>query len=154
MNLTEIAIVLENAQDSEQIKGCREYLDRFGLRYEVTIVEHLSNPDELVDFVKKGTDRGIKLFIAASSATSGLAAAIASRTYLPVIAVPLAGSGTQGLENLYAMSQLPAGTPVATMGIGERGAKNAAILSAQILSFSDHHLRDRLLFFKQNGCHF
>lgn len=154
MNLTEIAIMLENGQEAEQIKGCKEYLDRFGLRYETVTIEHLSNPEELVEFVKKGTDRGIRVFIAAYSTTSGLASAIASRTYLPVIGIPLSSGSTHGLDTLYAMAQLPEGTPVATMGIGPNGAKNAAILAAQILSFSDHHLRDRLLFFKQNGCRF
>lgn len=154
MNLTEIAIVLENAQDSEFIKGCKEYLDRFGLRYETAIIEHLASPDELTEFVNKGTERGIKIFIAVSGSASGLASAIASRTYLPVIGVPLPSATVQGMDALYSMIQLPEGTPVATMGLGPRGAKNAAILAAQILSFSDHHLRDRLLFFKQNACRF
>jgi phosphoribosylaminoimidazole carboxylase PurE protein len=154
MNLTEIAIVLEDSQDMDQVKGCKEYLDRFGLRYEAIVIEYLANPDELAEFVKKGTDRGIKIFIAASGTTSGLASAIASRTYLPVIAVPLTTSPAQGLDILYSVANLPAGTPVAVTGIGSRGAKNAAILAAQILSFSDHHLRDRLLFFKQNSCRF
>lgn len=154
MNLTEIAIVLENTQDAEFIKGCKEYLDRFGLRYESVVIEHLANPDELVEFVNKGTDRGIKMFIAVSGTASGLASAIASRTYLPVIGVPLYSATAQGMDALYSMIQLPEGIPIATMGMGPHGAKNAAILAAQILSFSDHHLRDRLLFFKQNGCRF
>ncbi|KAB2878144.1 AIR carboxylase family protein [bacterium] len=154
MNLTEIAIVLENSQDTESVRGCKEYLDRFGLRYETAVIEHLANPDDLADFVKKGTDRGIKIFIAVAGSASGLASAIAARTYLPVIGVPLETTAAKGLDALYSMIYLPEGTPVAAMGIGPNGARNAAILAAQILSFSDHHLRDRLLFFKQNGCRF
>lgn len=154
MNITEIVIVMENAQDAEHIKGCREYLDRFGLRNEITTIEYLTNPDELRDFVRKATDRGVKIFIAVSGSASGLASAIASHTHVPVIGVPLLSSGTQGLDALYSITQLPEGVPVAAMGFGVRGAKNAAILAAQILSFTDNHLKERLLLFKQNGCRF
>lgn len=154
MNITELAIVLDNQNDLEQIKSCKEYLERFGLRYEVTSISALCDPISLQEFVKKATTAGIKLFITAAEMSSGLAAAVASHTYLPVINIPLPAPALQNMDALFALSQTPEGVPVATMGFGNAGAKNAAVLAAQILSMSDVHLRERLRFFKQNACRF
>jgi phosphoribosylaminoimidazole carboxylase PurE protein len=154
MNVTEITIILDNQNDLEQIKSCKDYLDRFGLRYEVTAKSALCDPMGLQELVKKVTVSGIKLFITAGELSSGLATAVASHTHLPVINIPLQTSQSQNGHALYALSQTPEGIPVATMGFGNAGARNAAILAAQILSMSDVHLRERLRFFKQNACRF
>ena len=153
MNITEIAIILDNINDLEQIKSCKEYLERFGLRYEVTTISALCDPQGLQEFVQKETLNGIKLFITAADFPAGLAAAVASHTFLPVIHIPLI-TPNQNPHALFALAQTPEGIPIATMGLGSAGAKNAAILAAQILSMSDVHLKERLRFFKQNSCRF
>jgi phosphoribosylaminoimidazole carboxylase PurE protein len=154
MNITEIAIVLDNQNDLEQIKSCKDYLERFGLRYEVTSISALCDPNSLHEFVKKATLNGIKLFITAAEINSGLATAVASHTFVPVINIALPSPPLHNLDALFALSQTPEGLPVATMGFGNAGAKNAAVLAAQILSMSDVHLRERVRFFKQNACRF
>ena len=154
MNVTEITIILDNQNDLEQIKSCKDYLDRFGLRYEVTAKSALCDPMGLQELVKKVTVSGIKLFITAGELSSGLATAVASHTHLPVINIPLQTPPSQNGHALYALSQTPEGIPVATMGFGNAGARNAAILAAQILSMPDVHFRERLRLFKQNACRF
>jgi phosphoribosylaminoimidazole carboxylase PurE protein len=73
-----------------------------------------------------------------------LAGAVAARTVLPVIGVPLDASPLQGLDALLATAQMPPGVPVATMAIGRAGARNAAVLAAQILALGDPDLAGRL----------
>jgi phosphoribosylaminoimidazole carboxylase PurE protein len=154
MNVTEITIILDNQNDLEQVKSCKDYLERFGLRYEVTAKSALCDPLGLQELVKKVTTSGIKLFITAAEPSSGLATAVASHTHLPVINIPLPNPALQNANALFALSQTPEGIPVATMGFGNAGGRNAAILAAQILSMSDVHLRERLRNFKQNACRF
>lgn len=154
MNLTEIAIVLDRQEDIPHLQGCRDYLDHFGLRYEIHVGSALRDPVGLTEYLGKSGERGIKLFIAAAGMAGHLAAFVASRTSQPVIGVPLPTSHLNGVDALYAMAQMQEGVPVATMAVGEAGAKNAAILAAQILSLSDNRLKERVRYFKQNGCSF
>ncbi len=154
MNLTEIAIIADSQEDLAHIEGCKQFLDHFGLRYEVHVFSALRDPESLVEFLDKSPERGIRVFIAAAGMAGHLAGFIAARTSLPVIGVPLATSHLSGVDALYSMSQMPEGVPVATMAIGAPGARNAAVLAAQILALSDNRLRDRVRYFKQNGCRF
>ena len=82
--------------------------------------------------------------IAAAGMSAALPGAIAAQTTLPVIGVPMASGALQGVDALLAMSQMPSGVPVATMAIGASGAKNAAVLAAQILALSDARLAEKL----------
>ncbi|MCB0833158.1 MAG: AIR carboxylase family protein [Bacteroidetes bacterium] len=154
MHLTEILILLENPELTEAAQPCRDLLDRFGLRYENRNNLSIREPDALRELAQKSEENGIKLFIVFSSSASALVTMISAYTILPVIGVPVSGSPLGGLDALYSMTQVPGGVPVATLGMGTDGAKNAAVLTAQILSLSDERLRDRLRFYKQNGCSF
>lgn len=154
MNLTEISIITHSTQESENIKGCKEFLDRFGLHCEVKVFTPLLNPQELQEYAQKAPERGIKIFIATSSLQSKLPALIAAYTYLPVIAIPISKDGISDREATIASLEMPEGAPVAVVSSYPIGGKNAAILAAQILAFSDNHLMDRLKLFKQNGCRF
>lgn len=154
MNLTEIAIIIHSTQESEYIKGCKETLDRFGLHCEVKVFTPLLDPPELQEFMQKAPERGIKIFIATSSLQSKLAAMIAAYTHLPVIAIPIGKEGFADREATIASVEMPEGVPVAVVSSYPTGGKNAAILAAQFLAFSDNHLMDRLKLFKQNGCRF
>jgi 5-(carboxyamino)imidazole ribonucleotide mutase len=92
--------------------------------------------------------RNIKVIIAAAGMAAHLAGIVASLTTLPVIGIPLPGSYFRGIDSFLATLQMPAGTPVATVAVGSHGARNAAILAAQILSLSDNKLKKRLKRFK------
>jgi len=153
MNLTEVIIVIDRQEDIEFVRPCREYLDHFGIRHEVQVLS-LRDSDGLSEFVSKCPERGIKLFIAAAGNGAQSASLIAAKTLLPVIAIPLANSPLLGNDALYMMTQTPEGLPLAAVSIGAPGARNAAILAAQILALSDNRLKERLRFFKQNGCRF
>lgn len=154
MHLTEVAIIIDHANDMEHIRPCKEYLDHFGIRYDVQVLSAMRDPDALDEYVDKGPERGIKLFIVAAGMGAQSAGVIASKTYVPVIGVPLSTTDVNGVDALYAMVQMTEGVPVATVSIGIHGLKNAAVLAAEILSLSDARLKERLRFFKQNGCKF
>ncbi len=123
-------------------------LDEFGVRYEMTISSAHRSPKRTADYAKDAEKKGIKVIIAGAGGAAHLAGVIASHTMLPVIAVPL-DSPLKGLDSFYSTLQMPSGVPVATMGIGKTGAKNAAILAIQILSLSDEKLCKRLKEYKR-----
>lgn len=84
------------------------------------------------------------MFIAAAGMAAALPGAIAAHTWRPVIGIPVASAPLQGVDSLLSMVQMPPGVPVATVAIGSAGARNAAILAAQMLALNDLELRDRL----------
>jgi phosphoribosylaminoimidazole carboxylase PurE protein len=96
------------------------------------------------EIVRGGPARGIHVFIAAAGMANHLAGAVAAHTTRPVIGVPLGGSSLGGVDALLSTVQMPAGVPVATVAIGSAGAKNAAVLAAQILALSDPALELKL----------
>jgi 5-(carboxyamino)imidazole ribonucleotide mutase len=103
------------------------------------------NPEATRAYAREAQQRGLKVLIAAAGMAAHLAGACASESLLPVIGVPLAGGTLGGLDALLATVQMPKGVPVATVAIGSSGARNAAILAAQIIALHDPQLRDRLL---------
>ena len=94
------------------------------------------------------------MIIAAAGMAAHLPGVAASLTHLPVIGVPLEGSALNGVDALYSIVQMPAGIPVATVAIGSAGAKNAAVLAAEILALGDPELTERLLAFRKGGARF
>jgi phosphoribosylaminoimidazole carboxylase PurE protein len=94
-------------------------------------------------------DRGVQVVIACAGAAAHLAGVIAAHTILPVIGVPIDSSSLKGIDALLSTSMMPAGVPVATMGIGKAGASNAAVLAIQILARSDSALAERLHGYKK-----
>ena len=100
------------------------------------------------EYVLDADARGCAVFIAAAGMAAHLAGVLASKTILPIIGVPLDASSLNGLDALLATVQMPPGVPVATMAIGKAGAKNAAVLAAQILALSDATVAEKLIEFK------
>ena len=94
-------------------------------------------------------DRGIKVIIAAAGGAAHLGGVIASSTTLPVIGVPIQTSALGGMDSLLSTVQMPGGIPVATVAIGKAGAKNAAILAAQMIALQDEKLAEKLVEFKK-----
>ena len=136
--------------DLAVMRGCVEQLREFGLEATVRIISAHRTPQVAAEFAETAAAEGFKVIIAAAGMAAHLAGALAARTVLPVIGVPLSPSaGLGGVDALLSTVQMPPGVPVATMGIGKAGAKNAALLAVQILALADTTLRDRLLQYKK-----
>ena len=135
--------------DMEVMQGCIEQLRSFGIEPIVRIISAHRTPQIAAEFAQTAAKKGIKVIIAAAGMAAHLAGAIAARTTLPVIGVPLISVAVlEGIDALLSTVQMPPGVPVATVAIGKAGAKNAAILAVQILALSDKNLRTKLTNFK------
>ena len=149
-----VAILLGSTSDQESMKGCTDYLSRFGISHELHILSAHRQPAETAAFVKGAEAAGYSVIIAAAGMAAHLAGFAASHTTLPVIGVPLEGSALAGVDALYSTVQMPAGIPVATVAIGSAGARNAAVLAAEILALHDGAVKEKLLAFRKNGSRF
>ena len=119
-------------------------LEGLGIPFRMEQASAHRSPDLVRELVRESPAQGVQVFIAAAGMANHLAGAVAALTTLPVIGVPLAGTALGGADALYSTVQMPAGVPVATVAIGPAGAKNAAVLAAQILAISDRALSLKL----------
>jgi phosphoribosylaminoimidazole carboxylase PurE protein len=145
----QVAIVLGSDSDFPVIQDMIKILKDFGIEYELTVSSAHRSPDRTHRYAVALEERGIQIVIACAGAAAHLAGVIAAQTILPVIGVPIDSSALNGLDALLSTSMMPAGVPVATMGIGKAGASNAAVLAAQILARKDPALMDRLRQYKK-----
>ena len=149
MTQPQVAIVLGSDSDFPVIQDMIKILEDFGIGHELVVSSAHRSPERTRQFAASLEERGFKVVIACAGAAAHLAGVIAADTILPVIGVPIDSSPLQGLDALLSTSMMPAGVPVATMGIGKAGAGNAAILAAQILARSDGKLAKRLHAYKK-----
>jgi len=152
--MSRVLILLGSASDERTMQGCTDYLTKFGIPYELKISSAHRQPEETASLVRDAARQGFSLIIAAAGMAAHLPGVAASLTHLPVIGVPLEGSALNGVDALYSIVQMPAGVPVATVAIGSAGAKNAAVLAAEILALGDPALTERLLAFRRGGARF
>ena len=145
----EVLVLLGSKSDIDAVKGCGEYLDKFGIKYSQEISSAHRQPDKTLRLIKEAEADGCKIIIAAAGMAAHLPGVVASQTILPVIGVPVAGSALSGVDALYSIVQMPAGIPVACTAIGSHGAKNAAILAAEILALNDDNLKQKLVDFRK-----
>lgn len=144
-----VAVVMGSDSDLSVMESCVEQLRQFGIEPTVRILSAHRTPQAAAEFAEGAEGRGIKVIVAAAGMAAHLAGALASRTLLPVIGVPLvAEPGLGGIDALLSTVQMPPGVPVATMALGKPGAKNAAILAVQILAIQDPDLRRKLADFR------
>jgi phosphoribosylaminoimidazole carboxylase PurE protein len=147
---TAVAVVMGSDSDMEVMQSCIETLGDFGIEPAVRIISAHRTPQAAAEFAQNAAKNGIKVIIAAAGMAAHLAGALAARTTLPVIGVPLtAKAGLEGVDALLSTIQMPPGVPVATVAIGRPGAKNAAVLAVQILALSDDSLAGKLAEFKK-----
>jgi len=140
-----IAIIMGSDSDMPVMKSCIDQIKSFDIDPIVRVISAHRTPDIAADFADAAAENGIKVIIAAAGMAAHLAGAIAGRTQLPIIGVPLAASaGLAGLDALLSTVQMPPGVPVASMAIGKAGAKNAAVFAVQILALSDENLAKKL----------
>jgi len=145
-----VAVVMGSDSDMDVMQSCIEQLGGFGIEPVVRIISAHRTPQIAAEFAQTAAKDGIKVIIAAAGMAAHLAGALASRTTLPVIGVPLiSSSGLEGIDAFLSTVQMPAGVPVATVAIGKAGAKNAAILAVQILALSDEGLAEKLTKFRK-----
>lgn len=128
------------------------FLDYFNIEYEIRVMSAHRTPGEVQEFASSAEKNGYSAIIACAGMAAHLPGVVAAYTILPVIGVPLAAGALNGVDSLYAIVQMPAGVPVATMAIGKSGMKNAAIFAAQLISRWDKSVAERLHSFKENKC--
>jgi len=146
-----VAVVMGSDSDMSVMESCIETLKDFGIKPVVRIISAHRTPAIAVDFAENASKNGVKVIIAAAGMAAHLAGALAAKTHLPVIGVPVAAKdGLNGMDALLSTVQMPPGVPVATMAIGKAGAKNAAILAVQILALSDASMEQKLADFKKD----
>jgi phosphoribosylaminoimidazole carboxylase PurE protein len=146
-----VAVVMGSDSDMPIMKACIDKLKEFGIEPVVRIISAHRTPDIAAEFADNAVRNGIKIIIAAAGMAAHLAGALAARTTLPIIGVPLAAEQSPaGIDALLSTVQMPPGVPVASMAIGKAGAVNAAVFAVQILALSDEKLAAKLADFRKS----
>ncbi|HEX2052048.1 MAG TPA: 5-(carboxyamino)imidazole ribonucleotide mutase [Actinomycetota bacterium] len=143
---TSVGIVMGSSSDMPVMQKAGDVLDRFGIGYEIEVMSAHRSPERVTEYARTAEERGLRVVIAGAGLAAHLPGVVAAHTTLPVVGVPLYQDALGGADALYSCVQMPPGVPVATVAIG--GAKNAAILAAQIVATADDALRERLRAFK------
>ena len=133
--MSDVAIIMGSDSDWPTMEAAANVLDEFGITYTAEVLSAHRMPNEMAEFAKSAAKNGYKVIIAGAGGAAHLPGMVASLTALPVIGVPVALANLEGMDSLLSIVQMPAGVPVATVGIGN--AKNAALLAARILGISD-----------------
>lgn len=144
-----VSIIMGSISDLPVMEKSKEMLNEFGISYEMKVLSAHRSPNETKEYVSKLVKRGLKVVIAGAGGAAHLPGVIASYTTLPVIGVPIYTTVFKGLDSALSILQMPAGIPVATVAVGESGAKNAGILAAQILALNNKKYRNKLVEYKK-----
>jgi len=140
--MAQVGIVIGSKTDRDIVKSTTNMLEQLDIDYEVSVISGHRNPEKLREYGLKAEERGFEVIIAAAGRAAHLPGILASWTTLPVIGVPLAAGELKGIDSLLSIVQMPAGVPVACVGIGTSGAQNAALLAAQILGMKHEEIRE------------
>ena len=143
--MADVLILMGSASDEEKVLPCAEILDNLGISWQMTISSAHRSPNRTIKLVQTAQENGTQIFICAAGMAAHLAGAVAAHTICPVIGIPLSGSALNGMDALLSTVQMPAGFPVATMGLDKAGAKNAAWLAAEILALKKPKIRIAIL---------
>ena len=140
--MKKVAVIMGSDSDLPALKPCFEQLKELDIPFEAHVYSAHRTPDAAAEFALNARKNGFGAIIAAAGKAAHLAGALAARTTLPVIGIPVKSSTLDGLDALLSTVQMPSGMPVATVAID--GSKNAALLAAQILAVSDEALSQKL----------
>ena len=140
--MKKVAVIMGSDSDWPQVKAACEELKGLGVPFEAHIMSAHRTPETAAAFAKRARGAGFGAIICAAGMAAHLAGAMAANTTLPVIGIPMKGGAMDGLDALLATVQMPSGIPVATVALN--GAKNAAVLAAQILAVEDTALAEKL----------
>lgn len=144
-----VGVVIGSQTDEQYIQPALEILKDFKIDYDFSIISAHRKPEEVRNYAREAKNKGYEIIIAAAGSAAHLPGVLASWSPLPVIGIPLPTSDLKGVDSLYSMVQMPAGVPVACVGIGSAGAKNAALLAAQILGIKYDHIKKAFEHYKQ-----
>ena len=144
-----VGVVIGSKTDTELIQPALDMLKQLGIDYELSVISAHRNPEKVRKYGLEAEKRGLKVIIAAAGKAAHLPGVMASWTTLPVIGVPLPSGELNGLDALLSIGQMPGGVPVACMGVGKSGVKNAALFTAQILGTDSKEIREAFRQYKQ-----
>jgi 5-(carboxyamino)imidazole ribonucleotide mutase len=142
-----VGVIMGSRSDWDTMRHAAETLESFGVPFETRVLSAHRTPDELAEYADTAEGRGLEVIIAAAGGAAALPGAVAAKTTLPVLGVPME-SKLSGLDSLLSMVQMPAGVPVGTLAVGKAGAVNAAILAASIVAGAHPEYRERLLAYR------
>jgi 5-(carboxyamino)imidazole ribonucleotide mutase len=138
-----VGVIMGSRSDWDTMRHTAETLESFGVPFETRVLSAHRTPDELAEYAAIAEERGLEVIIAAAGGAAALPGAVAAKTTLPVLGVPME-SKLSGLDSLLSMVQMPAGVPVGTLAVGKSGAVNAAILATSIVVGAHPEYRERL----------
>ncbi len=139
-----VGILIGSDSDWPKIRAAGAALDEFGVPYEVHVMSAHRSPETVHQYAAMAAARGLKVLIAAAGGAAHLAGVVASHTTLPVIGIPVPTDLQGGLDSLLSTVQMPSDVPVATVGVGAAGARNAAVLAVEILAVGNGELQEKL----------
>lgn len=147
--MARVAVIIGSKTDEQLIQPALDILREFKIDNDLSILSAHRKPEKVREFATNAVSNGYEVIISAAGSAAHLPGVIASWTTLPVIGVPLPTSDMKGIDSLYSIVQMPGGVPVACVGIGAAGAKNAALLAVQILSLKYDPLKHALVDYKR-----
>ncbi len=145
-----VLIIMGSESDHAVMAETEKLLNELGISSEMHIASAHRTPERATALAREAASRGIRVIIAAAGLAAHLAGVLAAHTMLPVIGVPLEASSLGGLDALLSMVQMPPGIPVATVAVGRAGAKNAAVLAAQIVALGDEATASALKAYRES----
>ena len=143
-NQAQVALVMGSDSDLPKLENTLAVLKELKIPLEVRVISAHRTPDELREWLDVAVPNGLKVIMAAAGMAAHLAGSCAAHTTIPVIGIPVVGGALSGLDALLSTVNMPGGVPVATVGLGGAGAKNAALLAAQILGVADPAIAERV----------
>lgn len=149
MDDVKVAIIMGSESDLPQMQKAVDILVEFGVKHYITVASAHRTPDRVIELTRRAEAEDWKIFIAGAGMAAHLAGFIAAHTVKPVIGVPMDSSSLNGLDSLLSTVQMPGGVPVATMGLGSAGAKNAGLFAVEILAINDAFLKGKLLDYRK-----
>ncbi|HEX9694349.1 MAG TPA: 5-(carboxyamino)imidazole ribonucleotide mutase [Actinomycetota bacterium] len=147
-NAPAIGVLVASPAELSVMQQATAILEKLELPHEVRVMSAARNPDLVDEYARTAFDRGLKVVICTTGISGHLASAVAARTVLPVVGVPVGTDQMRGEQALYVTAQMPSGVPVATVGVD--AAVNAAILAAEIVGVGDPEIQARLWKFKDD----
>jgi 5-(carboxyamino)imidazole ribonucleotide mutase len=146
-----VAILMGSDSDAELLKPCGALLREFGVPFVVKVLSAHRTPKETIEFAQKAKQNGLRVLICAAGGAAHLAGVVAAHTDLPVIGIPIENSALKGIDSLLSTVQMPAGTPVATVGVGAGGVRNAAFLALRILALEQPRIEKAVIAYREKN---
>ena len=144
-----VGIIMGSKSDWPTMQHAADMLDTLGVPYEVKVVSAHRTPDLMFEYAERAESRGLQVIIAGAGGAAHLPGMVAAKTLVPVLGVPVKSRALNGQDSLLSIVQMPGGVPVGTLAIGEAGAKNAAILAAEIVGNAQPKVREALRAWRQ-----